>query len=126
MGVAGLKDGDNMGDLPGIRNSVSDERQIEKPAEDGTNRSSSVFQYTTSDPVNPSSRIVGKLVDERKNIKARAGKTGKSGTKVVLRDGCIGGVSMVETLSEKLTKGVGYVSGRASTNAIIVDGVGSL
>ena len=30
---------------------------------------------------------------------------------------------MVETLSEKLTKGVGYVSGRASTNAIVVDGV---
>ena len=60
----------------------------------------SVFQHTTNDPVNPSSRIVGKLVDERKNIRARAGKTGKSGTEVVLRDGSIGGVSMVETLSK--------------------------
>ena len=123
MGVTGLKDGNNMGDLPGIRNSAGDERQIEKSAEDGTNRSSSVFQHMTSDSVNPSSRIFGKLVDEGKNIRARAGKTGKSGTEVVLRDGRIRGVSMVETLSKKLTKCVGYVSGRASTNAIIVDGV---
>ena len=81
------------------------------------------FQQTTSDSVIPSSRIVGKLVDQRKNIRARAGKPGKSGTEVVLRDGSIGGVSMVETLSKKMTKGVGYVSGRASTNAIIVYGV---
>ena len=101
MGVTGLKDGNNMGDLPGIRNSAGDERQIEKSAEDGTNRRSSVFQHTTSDSVNSSSRIVGKLVDERKNIRARAGKTGRSGTEVVLRDGSIGGVSMVETLSKK-------------------------
>ena len=104
MGVTSLKDGDNTGDLPGIRNSAGDERQIEKSAEDGTNRSSSVFQHATSDSVNPSSRIVGKLVDERKNIRARAGKTGKSGTEVVLRDGGIGGVSMVETLGKKLFK----------------------
>ena len=59
------------------------------------------FQHTTSNSVNPSSRIVGKLVDERKNISARAGKTGKSGTEVVLRDGSIGGVSMVENTQLK-------------------------
>ena len=94
MEVTGLKDGNNTGDLPGIRNSAGDERQIEKTAEDGTNRSSSVFQHTTSDSVNPRGRIIGKLVDERKNIRAGAGKTGKSGTEVVLRDGSIGGVSM--------------------------------
>ena len=123
MGVTGLKDGNNPGDLPGIRDSSGDERQIKKSAEDGANRSSSVFKHTTSDTINPSSRIVVKLLDEGKNTRARAGKTGKSGTEVVLRDGSIGCVSTVETLSEILTKGIGYVSGRASTNAIVMDGV---
>ena len=89
MGVTGLKDVNNTRDLPGIGDSAGDERQIEKSAEDGTNRSSSVFQHTTSDSVNHSSRIVDKLLDERKNIRARAGKTGKSGTEVVLRNGSI-------------------------------------
>ena len=123
MRVTGLKDGNNTGDLPGIRDSASDERQIKKSAEDGADRSSSVFQHTTCDPVNPSSRIVVKLLDERKNIRARAGKTGKREAEVVLRDWSIGGVSMVETLGEKLTKGVGYVSKRAGTNAFVMDGV---
>ena len=62
-------------------------------------------------------------MNERKNSRTRAGKTGKGGTEVVLRDGSIGGISVVETLIKKLTKGVGYVSWRASTNAIVVDGV---
>ena len=63
MGVTSLKDGNNTGDFPGIRDSAGDERQIEKSAEDGVYRSSSVFQHTTSDSINPSSRIVGKLLD---------------------------------------------------------------
>ena len=81
------------------------------------------FYHTTSDSVNPSSRIFVKLLDERKNIRARAGKLGKSGTEVVLRDGSIGGISTFETLSERLTKGACYASGRTSTNTIVMNGV---
>ena len=63
MGVTCLKDGNKnkMGDLPGIRDSAGDEGQIEKSAEDGANRSRSVFKHTTSDSINPSSTIVGKF-----------------------------------------------------------------
>ena len=123
MRITSLKDGNNTGDLPGIRDSASDERQIKNSAEDVANGSRSVFQHTTSYLVNPSSRIVVELLDESKNIRARTGKTRKSRNQVVLRDWSIGGIIMVETLSEKLTKGVGYVSGRANTNAFVVDRV---
>ena len=45
MRVTGLKDGNNTGDLPGIRDSASDERQIKKSAEDGADRKQCFSAY---------------------------------------------------------------------------------
>ena len=61
MGVTGLKDGNNTGDLPCIRNSAGDERQIEKSAEDGTNRSSSVFSIRLVIPSIPAAELLASL-----------------------------------------------------------------
>ena len=58
MGVTGLKDGNNTGYLPDIRDSAGDERQFEKSTEDGANRSSSVFSIRLVIPSIPASELL--------------------------------------------------------------------
>ena len=45
-------------------------------------------------PSTPAAELLASFLHERKNIRARSGKTGKSGTQIVLRDGSIVGVSI--------------------------------